>query len=96
MSGPKPRLAGRSRWLEDGDEILVDSEHQREINCTPLNDPAVAAARKAAWNKAVADNGGFHPSLPAAGKPIVASARGTWPFRQCAVRAAPEPDGLGA
>ena len=74
MSGPKPALGGPIALVEDGDEILVDL-NTNEINCTPLNDPAVAAARKAAWNKAVADNGGFHPSLPAAESRLLQRAR---------------------
>ena len=85
MSGPKAALGGPIALVEDGDEILVDL-NTNEINCTPLNDPAVAAARKAAWNKAVADNGGFHSKPARRRKPIVAARAGTWPFRQCAVR----------
>jgi len=72
--GPEAALGGPIALVEDGDEILVDL-NTNEINCTPLNDPAVAAARKAAWNKAVADNGGFHPSLPAAESRLLQRAR---------------------
>ena len=47
--------------VEDGDEIVVDL-NTSELNCPALDDAAVLAARKAAWRKAVDDNGGMHPS----------------------------------
>ena len=53
-------LGGPIAFVEDGDEIVVDLD-SNEINCTALNDPAILAERKAAWEKVVADNGGIHP-----------------------------------
>ncbi|TVQ05067.1 MAG: dihydroxy-acid dehydratase, partial [Roseinatronobacter sp.] len=46
-----------------------------EINCTPLNDPAILHARKANWDNEVAKNGGFHPSLPVADTRLLQRAR---------------------
>lgn len=59
--GPEAALGGPIAFIEDGDEIVVDL-NKNELNCTALNDPAILAARKAAWEKAVTDNGGIHPS----------------------------------
>lgn len=72
--GPEAALGGPIALVEDGDEILVDL-NTNEINCPPLNDRAVFDARKAAWDKAVADNGGFHPSLPDAETRLLQRAR---------------------
>lgn len=60
--GPEAALGGPIGLLEDGDEIVVDL-NINELNCTPLSDPDIFAARKAAWEKVVADNGGMHPSI---------------------------------
>lgn len=59
--GPEAALGGPTAFIEDGDEIVADL-NKNELNCTALNDPATLAARKAAWEKVVADNGGIHPS----------------------------------
>jgi dihydroxy-acid dehydratase len=59
--GPEAALGGPIAFVENGDEILVDL-NINEINCTALGDSAILQARKAAWDKVVADNGGFHPS----------------------------------
>jgi dihydroxy-acid dehydratase len=59
--GPEAALGGPIAFVEDGDEIIVDL-NTNELNCTALNDAATLAERKAAWDKAVADNGGMHPS----------------------------------
>lgn len=72
--GPEAALGGPIALVEDGDEILVDL-NSNEINCTPLKDPAVFYARKAAWDKAVAENGGFHPSLREAETRLLQRAR---------------------
>jgi dihydroxy-acid dehydratase len=58
--GPEAALGGPIAFVEDGDEIVVDL-NINELNCTALNDPATLAARKAVWEKTVADNGGMHP-----------------------------------
>ncbi len=72
--GPEAALGGPIALVEDGDEILVDLD-TNEINCTPLRDADVFAARKAAWDAAVAGNGGFHPSLPDADTRLLQRAR---------------------
>lgn len=72
--GPEAALGGPIALVEDGDEILVDL-NTNQINCTALNDPAVLQARKAAWEQAVIDNGGFHPSLPDADTRLLQRAR---------------------
>ena len=59
--GPEAALGGPIAFIEDGDEITADL-NSNELNCTQLNDPAILAARKAEWTKAVEANGGLHPS----------------------------------
>ena len=58
--GPEAALGGPIAFVEDGDEIIVDLT-TNELNCTALNDAATVSARKAIWEKEVADNGGLHP-----------------------------------
>ena len=60
--GPEAALGGPIAFVENGDEIIADL-NVNELNCTALSDPATLAARKAAWEKVVADNGGAHPSI---------------------------------
>ena len=60
--GPEAALGGPIAFVEDGDEITADL-NVNELNCTALSDPAVLKARKAAWEKIVADNGGMHPKV---------------------------------
>ena len=48
--------------LEEGDEITVDL-NSNTLSCKQLDDAAVMAARKAAWDAAAAGNGGTHPSV---------------------------------
>jgi len=59
--GPEAAIGGPIAFIEDGDEVIADL-NKDELNCTPLNDPAILAARKAKWEKVVADNGGVHPN----------------------------------
>ena len=59
--GPEAALGGPIAFVEDGDEIIADL-NKNELNCTALTDPAVLKARKAAWEKVVAANGGLHPN----------------------------------
>ncbi len=59
--GPEAALGGPIAFVEDGDEIVVDL-NKDELNCTALADPATLKKRKAAWDKAVAANGGIHPN----------------------------------
>jgi dihydroxy-acid dehydratase len=59
--GPEAALGGPIAFVEDGDEIIADL-NTNELNCTPLKDPAILKKRKAAWDEAVAVNGGIHPN----------------------------------
>ena len=58
--GPEAALGGPIAFLEDGDEIVVDL-NTNELNCAALDDQAILKARKAQWDKQVADNNGIHP-----------------------------------
>ncbi|MEM7253685.1 MAG: dihydroxy-acid dehydratase, partial [Pseudomonadota bacterium] len=59
--GPEAALGGPIALIEDGDEIVVDL-NSNELNCPVLDDAAIVAQRQAAWDEAVAANGGLHPS----------------------------------
>ena len=72
--GPEAALGGPIAFVESGDEIVVDL-NSNEINCTALRDPAILHARKAAWDKVVAANGGFHPNCGAADTRLLHRAR---------------------
>jgi len=72
--GPEAALGGPIAFIEDGDEIVVDL-NTNELNCTALEDAATLAKRKAAWEKAVADNGGIHPNCGIADTRLLHRAR---------------------
>jgi dihydroxy-acid dehydratase len=72
--GPEAGLGGPIALIEDGDEITADL-NKNELNCTALNDPAVVAKRKAAWDKVVAANGGIHPNCGDADTRLLRRAR---------------------
>jgi len=72
--GPEAALGGPIALIEDGDEIVADL-NTNELNCTQLRDPAVNAKRKAAWDKAVAANGGLHPNCGIADTRLLHRAR---------------------
>ncbi|RVU33921.1 dihydroxy-acid dehydratase [Hwanghaeella grinnelliae] len=74
--GPEAALGGPIALIEDGDEIIADLTTD-ELTCTALNDPAVVAARKAKWEKEVADNGGIHPNCGMADTRLLHRARHT-------------------
>ena len=74
--GPEAALGGPIAFIDDGDEIVVDL-NTNELNCTVLNDPAIAKRRKAAWDKVVADNGGIHPNCGKADTRLLHRARHT-------------------
>ncbi|MEM1046801.1 MAG: dihydroxy-acid dehydratase [Pseudomonadota bacterium] len=59
--GPEAAVGGPIALVEDGDEIIADL-NRNELICTPLADPAIWDARKAAWDREVAENGGSHPN----------------------------------
>lgn len=58
--GPEAALGGPIALVYDGDEIIADLD-ANELNCTQLQDAATVKARKAQWDKEVADNNGIHP-----------------------------------
>lgn len=74
--GPEAALGGPVALIEDGDEIVADLTTD-ELTCTALNDPAILAARKAKWEKEVADNGGIHPNCGIADTRLLHRARHT-------------------
>lgn len=74
--GPEAALGGPIAFIEDGDEIVADL-NKNELNCTALSTPSVLAKRKAAWEKAVAANGGTHPSCGKADTRLLHRARHT-------------------
>lgn len=74
--GPEAALGGPIAFIEDGDEIVADL-NTNELSCTALNDPATLARRKAAWDKAVAGNGGIHPNCGVADTRLLHRARTT-------------------
>jgi len=74
--GPEAALGGPIALIQDGDEIVVDLNTD-EINCTQLADTAVRARRQAAWDKAVAGNGGIHPNCGQADTRLLHRARAT-------------------
>tara|TARA_Y100001970_G_scaffold294331_1_gene450783 strand:+ start:88831 stop:90699 length:1869 start_codon:yes stop_codon:yes gene_type:complete len=60
--GPEAALGGPIAYIEDGDDIVVDL-NRNEINCLQLGNESILSARKASWDKAVADNGDMHPAI---------------------------------
>ncbi|MGS4886815.1 dihydroxy-acid dehydratase domain-containing protein [Roseibium sp. MB-4] len=74
--GPEAALGGPIAFVEDGDEIIVDL-NTNTLNCPALDDAATLAARKAVWDKAVADNGGIHPNCGVADTRLLHRARHT-------------------
>lgn len=72
--GPEAAVGGPIALIEDGDEIVVDL-NTSEINCPALDDAKTRAARQAAWEKAVADNGGVHPNCGEANTRLLHRAR---------------------
>ncbi len=74
--GPEAALGGPIAFIEDGDEIVVDL-NTNELSCPALDDPATLKARKAVWEKIVADNGGIHPACGPADTRLLHRARQT-------------------
>ena len=60
--GPEAAVGGPIGLIEQGDDILVDL-NDNTLSCKQLENDAVMASRKAAWDVAVAANGGTHPSV---------------------------------
>ena len=95
MSALKLALADPIAFVEDGDEIVADL-NKNELNCTALTDPAVLKARKAAWEKVVAANGGLHPNCGVADTRLLHRARLQRRSGHPRWRLASESRGLGA
>ena len=74
--GPEAALGGPIAFIEDGDEIIADL-NINVLDCAALNNPATLTKRKAAWDKAVADNGGVHPNCGIADTRLLHRARHT-------------------
>ena len=74
--GPEAAVGGPIAFVEDGDEIVVDLTNN-ELNCTALNDAAKLKARKDAWARVVAANGGMHPKCGLADTRLLHRARAT-------------------
>ncbi len=74
--GPEAALGGPIALVEEGDEIVVDL-NKDELTCTALADAATYRKRKAAWDKAVAGNGGIHPNCGKADTRLLHRARCT-------------------
>ena len=74
--GPEAAVGGPIAFIEDGDEIVVDL-NTNELNCPALDDPAIFAARKAAWARIVDGNGGIHPACGPADTRLLHRARQT-------------------
>lgn len=74
--GPEAALGGPIALIEEGDEIVADLNVNR-LDCPALDDPATFAARKAAWEKIVAENGGVHPNCGIADTRLLHRARRT-------------------
>ncbi|NQX79882.1 MAG: dihydroxy-acid dehydratase [Hyphomicrobiaceae bacterium] len=72
--GPEAALGGPIAFVEDDDEIVIDL-NTNEINCPALTDNSVMEVRRAAWQKAVDDNGGIHPGCGLAGTRLLNSMR---------------------
>ncbi|HRD75917.1 MAG TPA: dihydroxy-acid dehydratase [Hyphomicrobiaceae bacterium] len=72
--GPEAALGGPIAFIEDGDEIVADL-NKNELNCPALDNPATLKKRKAAWDKAVKDNGGIHPNCGMADTRLLQRAR---------------------
>ncbi len=72
--GPEAAAGGPIALIEDGDEIVVDLD-ANEINCPALDDARALKARKAAWDEAVAGNGGVHPNCGTADTRLLHRAR---------------------
>jgi dihydroxy-acid dehydratase len=74
--GPEAALGGPIAFIENGDEIIADL-NTNELNCTALANAATLKKRKAAWDKAVKDNGGIHPNCGVADTRLLHRARHT-------------------
>jgi dihydroxy-acid dehydratase len=73
---PEAFLGGPIALVEDGDTILVDVTSDR-LDCTELDDPAIAERRAAAWRARADGNGGVHPDAVPVTDRVLARMRAT-------------------
>ena len=71
---PEALLGGPIALIEDGDEIVVDTNADR-MDCVALDDADEHARRAAAWSEAAAGNGGVHPHVVPVSSRVLARMR---------------------
>ena len=59
---PEAALGGPIAFIEDGDTIIVDINHDT-LDCAELDDQSTLAARQARWQAEAERNGGTHPLM---------------------------------
>ncbi|HEX4564279.1 MAG TPA: dihydroxy-acid dehydratase, partial [Solirubrobacteraceae bacterium] len=73
---PEALLGGPIALIEDGDEIVVDTNADR-MDCVALDDADEHAWRAAAWRAAAAGNDGVHPLVPTVSSRVLTRMRAT-------------------
>ena len=73
---PEAYLGGPIALVEDGDEIIVDLNHDR-LDCQQLSQPARLADRSQAWRTETDAHNGIHPSTPTANSRTLVRMRAT-------------------
>jgi dihydroxy-acid dehydratase len=73
---PEALLGGPIALIEDGDEIVVDTNADR-MDCVALDDADEQSRRAAAWSEAAAGNGGVHPRAAPVASRVLARMRAT-------------------
>jgi dihydroxy-acid dehydratase len=73
---PEALLGGPIALIEDGDQIVVDTNADR-MDCVALDDADEHARRAAAWRAATAGNGGVHPHVPPVASRVLTRMRAT-------------------
>jgi len=73
---PEALLGGPIALIEDGDEIVVDTNTDR-MDCLALDDAGEHARRAAAWRDAAAGNDGLHPCVAPVASRVLTRMRAT-------------------
>jgi dihydroxy-acid dehydratase len=73
---PEALLGGPIALIEDGDEIVVDTNADR-MDCVALDDANEHSRRAAAWRAAAAGNGGVHPHVASVASRVLTRMRAT-------------------
>jgi dihydroxy-acid dehydratase len=73
---PEALLGGPIALIEDGDEIVVDTNADR-MDCVALDDAGEHSRRAGAWSEAAAANGGVHPHAPPVASRVLTRMRAT-------------------